>query len=159
LLAAGLAILAAGAAQAAQSASAREEASCRDVRAGWARRADGTPELVVINRIRVSRDGALTWNGAPVTRAILNQYLGFVRAMEPMPFTILIPDRDTDCAAIETIRDLMEAALPCRDGACGEGRGSWPFAPALQRSDPEADGDLANAAAEAAAADDDPEAH
>ena len=58
----------------------------------------------------------------------LRSYLQQVGRLEPVPFTILAPDPDADCGFLEAIRDEMEAALPCAQGACGEGRGRWGYA-------------------------------
>lgn len=77
-------------------------------------------EHVVFNRLRVSRDGALLWNGSPVTRDVLREYLALVAQMEPMPVTILDPAPGVDCTLLDSIRDDTERG--CAHGSmCVEG--------------------------------------
>lgn len=115
------AVLALAAALALGSAPA---GACSAPRPGWLTPADGPLERI-INRVEVFDGDGLRWNGVPVTRAVLRQYLDIVRTMEPMPVTILEPFQGVDCAYLETVRDDIEAALPCADRACGEGVGDW----------------------------------
>jgi hypothetical protein len=126
--------------------------SCAAPRPGWLTRLDGLPELAVVSRLSVAAGGRLEWNGTPVARATVREYLGLVRTMEPLPFTILAPDADADCAFLEAIRDDMAAALPCGEGACGEGRGRWGYGAILRPLAPEDEAEMANAAAELEAA-------
>ncbi|HEV7658791.1 MAG TPA: hypothetical protein VGO55_02985 [Allosphingosinicella sp.] len=97
---------------------------CAGPRPGWL-----APVLLPpsrhFNRITVSARDGILWNGAPVTRPILRQYLDFVANMTPVPLTILAPRHDADCALIEALRDEIEAALPCAAQVCGEGAGAW----------------------------------
>jgi hypothetical protein len=101
--------------------------NCTAPRAGWAVPSDGSPHMAVINRIAIGRDQGIKWNGVAVSRERLREYLGIVRTMEPLPFTILSFASDVDCQLLESIRDDMAASLPCDRGACGEGRGPWEF--------------------------------
>lgn len=116
----------------ASTAISSPSGDCTRRRTGWAAPADGIPHLAIVNRIVTSRGRALRWNGQPINRETLREYLGLVRAMEPMPFTILTAGPGVDCAFLEAIRDDMARALPCELGACGEGRGRWNDAPPVQ---------------------------
>jgi len=109
-------------------ASSPSADDCVPLRSGWVSRQSGLPELVIVNRIAIQTDGHLRWNGVAITRNTLGRYLRIVRTMTPMPFTILDPDPNADCATIDAVRDDMEALLPCAQGYCGEGHGSWGYA-------------------------------
>ena len=117
------------------------------MRAGWAVPANGTPHMAILNRVTVAGTGTLKWNGATITHNQLRRYLGEVGELRPMPFTILLPDPNADCAFLEAVRDDMARALPC-DQACGEGRGDWLSGSRPRKLSPEAEGERANAIAE-----------
>ncbi|HYI49005.1 MAG TPA: hypothetical protein VEX35_11140 [Allosphingosinicella sp.] len=126
--------------------------ACPGPRPGWLTPRDGLPHLTVVNRLRVTRGNRLEWNRVPVTRDTVRGYLGLVGNMRPLPFTILAPDRDADCAFLEAIRDDMAAELPCNEGGCGEGRGRWGDGDVQRPLTPEAESERANIVAEIEAA-------
>jgi len=135
--------------------AAPEPRECPGPRPGWLAPRDGLPHLTVFNRLTISRDNRLAWNRVPVSRETVRDYFRIVSTMQPLPFTILAPDRGVDCALLEAIRDDMAAALPCAEGACGEGRGRWGDGFGGRRPPPpgsQAERDLANAVAEIEAA-------
>lgn len=138
-----------------QAPAAPERRDCPGPRPGWATPRDGMPHLAMFNRITISRDNRLAWNREPVTRAMLRDYFDTLSEMRPLPFTILAPDPGVDCALLEAIRDDMAAALPCAEGACGEGRGRWSDGLGGRQAPPpgsQAESDFANAVAEIEAA-------
>ncbi|HVQ08910.1 MAG TPA: hypothetical protein VMS43_10810 [Allosphingosinicella sp.] len=97
---------------------------CAGPRPGWL-----APTIqarsVSLNRISFRARDQLLWNGVPITRQILRQYLDVVATIEPLPLTIVVPGDDVDCALLETVRDEIEAALPCAARVCGDGAGAW----------------------------------
>lgn len=93
--------------------------SCPGPRPGW-ETSDRDRLGIILNRVAVSGRGALLWNRVETSRERLRQYLAIVRQMEPMPFTLLQPAADADCAFLEAVRDDIEAALPGADHGCGE---------------------------------------
>lgn len=121
-------------------ALAAAPAACQGPRAGWARPSAGIPHLAVVNRVAVAGSGLIRWNGVPIDRDTLGQYLALVRTMRPLPFTILQPAPNVDCAFLRAVRDDIAAALPCAAGACGEWAAAWteplppPTAPMRRRS-------------------------
>ena len=92
---------------------------CSGPRPGW-ETSNADRFGIIVNRVAVSGQGTLLWNGAAISRQRLRQYLALIGEMEPRPFTLLQPAPDTDCAFIEAVRDAIEAALPCPDLGCGE---------------------------------------
>jgi hypothetical protein len=108
-------------------AESQAPANCAGPRAGWVTPSDGSPHWAIINRISIDPNQVIKWNGVEVSRERLREYLGIVRTMNPLPFTVLSFERDVDCQLLGSIRDDMAAALPCDQGACGEGRGPWEF--------------------------------
>lgn len=104
--------------------AAAPASGCAGPRPGWLAPAIQPPSRR-FNRITLSARDEILWNGVPVTRPILRQYLDLVATMNPVPLTILAPRHESDCALIEALRDEIEAALPCAAQICGEGAGAW----------------------------------
>ena len=76
--------------------------------------------------IRIAADSSIRWNGNPVSRSALREYLAIVRDLRPPMAIILRVDADADCETVGTIRGDMEALLHCSStGLCGEGDGEW----------------------------------
>jgi hypothetical protein len=130
------------------SAAADQARICSAVRPGWSTPAEGVPDHVLVNRVSVSGTGALKWNGVPIGRARLREFLAIVREMEPLPFTILRQEGEVDCAFLESVRDDLAGALPCAEGYCGEGQGRWGPAYGPRRLSPDGERASANAIAE-----------
>jgi hypothetical protein len=97
---------------------------CAGPRPGWLA-PSVQPPSVSLNRVAFWGRDQLLWNGVPITRQILRQYLGLVGSIEPLPLTIVVPRDDVDCALLEAVRDEIEAALPCAAQVCGDGAGAW----------------------------------
>jgi hypothetical protein len=81
---------------------------------------------LAINRIGVAADNSLRWNGTPVTRPALREYLTGISTLGPPMAVVLRVDPRADCQIVRDIRDDMEELVRCRSsGLCGEGDGDW----------------------------------
>jgi hypothetical protein len=103
--------------------SACTEASCMSNARDW----PFNPPLVGAERSRwmevtVRPDGAILWNGSGVDASTLRQYLRMMHDGVPPPaHVVLRPTPESDCAALEAVREIMERAQMCRGGYCVEG--------------------------------------
>jgi hypothetical protein len=97
---------------------------CTGLRPGWLA-PSVQPHAARVNRVVLTGRDQIEWAGMPITRETLRYYLARLRTMDPLPLTVIEPAPTVDCALLESVRDDLEAALPCALGACGEGIGPW----------------------------------
>ena len=72
--------------------------------------------------IRVTPDGAVSWEGAETSPDEIAEYLKIAQTLQPSPHIILHADDASDCLAAERVRQRMDASTLCREGSCAESR-------------------------------------
>lgn len=78
--------------------------------------------MVVMNKVALDHAGSLYWNGKPVTKEALDEYLAQMHILDPEPVTFLETEMGVPCASLDAIRDQMERQLKCsKGGRCNEG--------------------------------------
>jgi hypothetical protein len=98
----------------------------------WAKPADSSGELSIINRIYLRSDGSLSWNGSRASQAEVAQLSQRITTMSPRPFTIVEVEDGADCGRVSVIRKLIDQQAKCREfpsgyyPICGEGKGFVP---------------------------------
>lgn len=71
----------------------------------------------VANRISVSATGGIRWNGSPIDRATLKQYLASADRFVPRP-QVVIPAHGTDCGALQSLAAQIEETMACDPAIC-----------------------------------------
>jgi biopolymer transport protein ExbD len=71
-----------------------------------------TPNLVdrVKNKVVIEPDGAILWNGTPVTRVELRQYLELSKAIRPAPELHLQPDARARYQVVDEVLAITKRA-------------------------------------------------
>ena len=69
-------------------------------------------KLMTYNHLVITPSATL-WNGVPISRTTLDQYLGQVRASDLRPVTALVPNPRASCADVEAVRQMMADRLHC----------------------------------------------
>ena len=78
--------------------------------------------MPAMNHVAITRDGALHWNGEPISSARLSQYLRQSHQLNPEPVVFLETEMGVPCDALDAVRKQMDQALECkRSGRCAEG--------------------------------------
>lgn len=99
--------------------------ACSTLRPSW-RTAEQDWHHPIINTVQLDETEILRWNGVKIDETRLSQYLERAQGFEPKPSVVLKIDPETNCAAVERIRDRIEAQMHCKSSRlCGEGEGSW----------------------------------
>ena len=79
-------------------------------------------ELPARNKIKVLRDGVVSWNGAQASSKQLDNLLRTVGQMKPQPLTQFEWEQGAPCVSIEEVRKLMKKHLKCAGSKnCMEG--------------------------------------
>lgn len=68
--------------------------------------------------IGVGADGALTWNGAPMTRPRMDEYFHVLAQMRPRPAIVINVLAGGDCATAHAVAAAADAESSCAPGAC-----------------------------------------
>jgi hypothetical protein len=75
-----------------------------------------------MNYVAVTQDGALHWNGKPISSARLDEYLRQSHQMNPEPVVFLETEMGVPCEAIDAVRKQIDEALECKKSRrCAEG--------------------------------------
>ena len=78
--------------------------------------------MPLINYVSITQDGALHWNGKPISSVTLGEYLRQSRQLNPKPVVFLETEMGAPCEALEAVRKQMDEALECKkSGLCSEG--------------------------------------
>lgn len=97
-----------------------EADTCAPVLPGWKTpQMKKQPEYFVRNLVRINGH-VIRWNGVVVDEPTLRSYLILSASTTPLPFLLFNP-QSTDCDLSVRVRDLIDQAYPCREGACGQG--------------------------------------
>ena len=97
--------------------------ACTAPRGHW-RRPVPSPGLHMIwNRVSLTHDGTVYWNGSRVSKAELIHLLRNSHHLNPEPDVLLEAEMGVPCETLEGIRDQMEESLGCHsgEGRCVEG--------------------------------------
>ncbi|MES1971309.1 MAG: hypothetical protein V4472_02555 [Pseudomonadota bacterium] len=78
----------------------------------WSKQGVENGELMSFNRIEVA-PSKLLWNGVPIDRDILADYLNQIRLMNPQPVTALTIAQTAKCEDVAAVRQTMEGRLQC----------------------------------------------
>ena len=78
----------------------------------WSASGSESGELMTYNHLLITPSATL-WNGVPISRATLDDYLGQVIALNPRPVTALVPNPRASCADVEAVRRMMQDRLHC----------------------------------------------
>lgn len=88
---------------------------------GWVTDPEKQPRMIEgpENRLALTRDDALLWNGAAIDSAQLGQYLEVTSQMEPTPILVFQPDPRASCEAMSrvvaaTVAAGLDCAAQCR---------------------------------------------
>jgi hypothetical protein len=88
---------------------------------GWVTDPERQPRMIEgpENRLALTRDDELLWNGTPIDLARLGQYLEVTNQMEPTPILVFQPDPGASCEAISrvvaaTVTSGLDCAELCR---------------------------------------------
>lgn len=100
---------------------------CRAIPAGWASPSDGHSTIVVVNRIKLSKEGAIKLNGQSKSDEQLREFLRLLPQLNPRMFTILEVERGANCESVQQMRSQIDNLAGCKDWSklCGEGSGYW----------------------------------
>lgn len=99
--------------------------------AHWRPPADGIGDHVIFQPVRLTRTGAIDWNGRTIDEAQLYVYLRRIRTFETPMQTVLAVEDGAPCGLVVRVRTRMDRLLACRESLrCGEGTGwrRWPGA-------------------------------
>lgn len=88
------------------------QSRCAPVPANRARQGSEFGELMSRNVLAVDQR-ALQWNGVPITRPTLKEYLGDLRALSPGPALVIVFDPTTSCDVVETVRRTIAGEKLC----------------------------------------------
>ncbi len=94
--------------------------SCAPPLDGWATPETGKPVHIIANTIRLDGE-QIFWNGVRIDEQKLVVYVRQSAQTSPLPFLMLDIEKAPDCAFAARIRDLVDDAYPCGEGACGQG--------------------------------------
>lgn len=72
------------------------------------------------NVIDIDSKGALRWNGAAVTEAQAQAYLGVITKLSSANITVLNAHPNAPCATLARVRQRMDDILGCDDDSCAE---------------------------------------
>ena len=89
----------------------------------WRKQSEGMNHHAIPVHVRLSSQGAATWNGVAVTDSELGSYLDQSRPIVPLPFIILSAQPDTPCDRVRAVRHLMNQRYCSLRWVCGEGSG------------------------------------
>ena len=85
---------------------------------GWVTDPEKQPRMIEgpENRLALTKDDALLWNGAPIEQAQLVQYLEVTNQMEPTPILVFQPDPRASCEAMSrVVAATVTAGLDCAE--------------------------------------------
>lgn len=85
---------------------------------GWVTDPERQPRMIEgpENRLTLTRDDALLWNGAPIDLERLGQYLEVTNQMEPTPILVFQPDPRASCEAMSgVVAATVAAGLDCAE--------------------------------------------
>ena len=99
------------------SASPALAATCGGAPSGWK---TSRPHGQVINTLAIDDAKPATWNGSPVTREQVRQYVGLTKELNPVPTLLLVVSPAADCAEVRTFRQMIDTTLDCKAGQCVE---------------------------------------
>ena len=101
---------------------------CKAPIAGWRTPADGYSTLAIANKVTVTSNGGLKWNGRSINEQQLAQYSSIIPTLNPTPFTILEVEKGASCSAVMATRRTINRNAKClasNGSACGEGADPW----------------------------------
>lgn len=77
----------------------------------------------MLNKVALDRTGALYWNGKPVTKEVLDQYLAQSEGLNPEPWVFLETEMGAPCASLDAVRDQIDKHMHCTSASrrCNEG--------------------------------------
>jgi hypothetical protein len=91
---------------------------------GWLKPSDGIGHLRSYNRVSLTAEGNVIWNGSAIAKSSLPGLMIRSGELEPTPQIILQVSPKTKCALANGIRNTMSATPICREmRLCGEGYG------------------------------------
>lgn len=98
--------------------------ACGSPPPGWeTSQQDGTRAFNTITVHGGSDSLRLSWNGAPVTRKQVREYLEIAKALRPVPTLVLSVEPAAECSEVRRLRQMIDRTLKCENGQCVE-RGS-----------------------------------
>jgi hypothetical protein len=77
------------------------------------------PHLLIINRIRLTRESRMSWNDRMVSSAELAQNLSVAGTMEIKPWMEMIVEDGTPCESVNSVRKMAIERKAC-DNGCAE---------------------------------------
>jgi hypothetical protein len=99
------------------AAQMAEASPCRDVISETALATLRRTESIdpVLNRITISRQGGIAWNGTPVDLHVLRQYLEHTQNVRPAaPLLVTGAEPGTDPDLVERVREIIFITKDCR---------------------------------------------
>jgi hypothetical protein len=91
---------------------------------GWLKPSHGIGHLRPYNRVSLTAEGNVIWNGRAIAKSSLLDLMIRRGELEPTPQIILEVSPKTKCALANGIRNTMSATPICREmRLCGEGHG------------------------------------
>ncbi len=92
---------------------------CKPTPRGWQRQGSEFGELMIFNRLEVSR-ARMIWNDKPISPRVLTGYLKEARGMPSIGMQLVI-DPSALCTEVEAARRAISMHVPCgHDLACVE---------------------------------------
>ena len=102
--------------------TAEPKRACTPPNSYWQKPHNFVGLMPSMSRVSVTRNGALHWNGQPVSSATLSQQLRQSHQLNPEPVVFLETEMGVPCEAVDAVRKQMDEALECqRSGRCAEG--------------------------------------
>jgi biopolymer transport protein ExbD len=75
-----------------------------------------------MNEVAIDHTGALYWNGKPISREQLIEYLKISHTLNPEPTVFLQTEMGVPCSALDALREQMDQMLECKkSNRCAEG--------------------------------------
>lgn len=100
-------------------AEAEGALTCGAIGPGWTQTRSDRARAV--NSLAVDGyQGKPIWNGTPVTREDVQEYLGTTAQMSPQPVFVLIVGPHADCSEVAVYRNMANSILKCGNGLCVE---------------------------------------
>src|SRR5690349_874135 len=81
---------------------------CGALLPGWKKPTDGYGVLTLVNKVHISRDGDLRWNGRKITKDELRSFAATLPEMNPIPFTTLEVELGTSCDEVGAVREIVD---------------------------------------------------
>ena len=100
-----------------------EQKACQAPREHWRKPHNFDGLMPMMNKVSLTRDGSIHWNGNRVSSSRFSKYLAISHSLNPEPIVFLQTEMRVSCQALEAVRDQMEQALECNKpySSCAEG--------------------------------------